>query len=92
MEFGWTTDQIEYREKVRRALDELLPADWDERYVPESYASDLQVEFSRTFCAGLAERGLLTPHWPRAFGGADCTDWYHLILAEEMKSAGEPRG
>ncbi|MEX1147689.1 MAG: acyl-CoA dehydrogenase family protein, partial [Sphingomonadales bacterium] len=68
------------------------PDDWDEKYVPESYASDLQVEFSRDFCAALAERGLLVPHWPREFGGNDGSDWEHFILGEEMKAAGEPRG
>ncbi|PTR12553.1 MULTISPECIES: acyl-CoA dehydrogenase family protein [unclassified Novosphingobium] len=92
MEFAWTKDQIEYRERVRKALDELLPADWDEKYVPESYASDLQVEFSRKFCADLAERGLLMPHWPKEYGGSEAPDWYHFILGEEMKGAGEPRG
>jgi len=92
MEFAWTEDQIQYRDSVRKALDELLPADWDENYVPESYASDLQVEFSRTFCSDLAERGLLMPHWPKEFGGSEAPDWYHFILNEEMKGVGEPRG
>jgi len=92
MEFGWTAEQDEFRERVRAALDELLPADWDEVYVPQSYASDLQVEFSRTFCAGLAERGLLVPHWPKQYGGNDADDWQHFVLGEEMKAAGEPRG
>jgi alkylation response protein AidB-like acyl-CoA dehydrogenase len=92
MEYGWTSGQVEFRERVRLALDELLPADWDEVYVPQSYASDLQVEFSRTFCAQLAERGLLVPHWPKQYGGSDADDWQHFILGEEMKAAGEPRG
>ncbi|GLT02246.1 acyl-CoA dehydrogenase [Sphingobium jiangsuense] len=92
MEFAWTDDQIDFRRRVRQALDELLPGDWDEAYVSESYASDKQVDFSRHFCAALAERGLLTPHWPKEYGGADCPDWYHFILGEEMKAAGEPRG
>jgi alkylation response protein AidB-like acyl-CoA dehydrogenase len=92
MEYGWTNGQVEFRERVRSALDELLPADWDEMYVPQSYASDLQVEFSRTFCAQLAERGLLVPHWPKQYGGNEADDWQHFILGEEMKAAGEPRG
>jgi alkylation response protein AidB-like acyl-CoA dehydrogenase len=92
MEFGWTTEQEDYRRRIREALDELLPDDWDERYVPQSYASDLQVEFSREFCAGLAERGLLVPHWPKEYGGSESSDWAHFILGEEMKAAGEPRG
>ena len=92
MEFGWTPEQEDYRCRVKQALDDLLPSDWDETYVPESYASDLQIEFSREFCAKLAERGLLVPHWPAAFGGSDRPDWDHFILGEEMKAAGEPRG
>jgi alkylation response protein AidB-like acyl-CoA dehydrogenase len=92
VEFGWTTEQEDYRRRVRAALDELLPPDWDEVYVPESYASDLQVEFSRKFCAGLADRGLLVPHWPAEYGGVGAPDWLHFILGEEMKAAGEPRG
>jgi alkylation response protein AidB-like acyl-CoA dehydrogenase len=92
MEFGWTTEQVQYRKRVRAALAELLPPDWDEVYVPQSYASDAQIEFSRTFCAELAKRGLLVPHWPKQYGGNDAEDWEHFILAEEMKAAGEPRG
>lgn len=92
MEFGWTPEQQDFRQRVRHALDELLPADWYETYVPESYASDRNVEFSRKFCAALAERGLLVRHWPREYGGEDGEDWEQFILAEELKAAGEPRG
>ncbi len=92
MEFGWEESQLDYRRRVKQAVDELLPEDWDETYVPESYASDLQIEFSREFCAKLAERGLLVPHWPAEYGGTDSPDWNHFILGEEMKAAGEPRG
>jgi alkylation response protein AidB-like acyl-CoA dehydrogenase len=92
MEFAWTSEQDEYRRRIRDAIDDLLPDDWEERYVPQSYASDLQVEFSRRFCAGLAERGLLVRHWPKDYGGEGGDDWEQFILAEEMKAAGEPRG
>lgn len=92
VEFAWTAEQETYRQRVRAALAELLPPDWEEVYVPQSYASDAQIEFSRTFCAGLAQRGLLVPHWPKQYGGNDGSDWEHFILGEEMKAAGEPRG
>jgi alkylation response protein AidB-like acyl-CoA dehydrogenase len=92
MEFGWTDEHLQYRAHVRAALRELLPSDWDEVYVPQSYASDAQIEFSRHFCAQLAKRGLLVPHWPREYGGNGADDWQHFILGEEMKAAGEPRG
>lgn len=92
MEFRWTDEQADFRSHVRAALQDLLPADWETVYVPQSYASDAQIEFSRMFCAELAQRGLLVPHWPKQYGGNDADDWQHFILGEEMKAAGEPRG
>jgi alkylation response protein AidB-like acyl-CoA dehydrogenase len=92
MEFGWTPQQNDYRQRVRTALDELLPDNWDEFYVQRSYASDEAMDFSRWFCPELAKRGLLVPHWPTEYGGNAGEDWEHFILGEEMKAAGEPRG
>src|SRR5581483_5327894 len=92
MEFGWTREQEDYRKRIRAALDELLPPDWYSKYVPQSYASDDQIAFSREFCPGLAERGLLVRHWPEEYGGGNGEAWEQFILAEEMKAAGEPRG
>ena len=92
MEFAWTERQQEYRRRIRQALDELLPANWYQHYVPQSYASDDQIEFSREFCPQLAERHLLVSHWPEAYGGEGASAWEQFILAEEMKAAGEPRG
>jgi alkylation response protein AidB-like acyl-CoA dehydrogenase len=92
MEFAWSEQHRNYRERIRQALDELLPDDWDETYVPQSYASDAQIAFSREFCPQLAERGLLVSHWPKEYGGENSEVWEQFILAEEMKAAGEPRG
>lgn len=92
MEFEWSQRHRDYRRRVRAALEELLPPDWYENYVPQSYASDKQIAFSREFCPALAERGLLVSHWPSEYGGEDADAWEQFILAEEMKGAGEPRG
>lgn len=92
MEFAWTDDQRAYRERVRGALEELLPADWDSHYVPQGYGSADQIAFSRTFCPQLAERDLLVRHWPEQWGGRSADPWEQFILAEEMKWRGEPRG
>jgi alkylation response protein AidB-like acyl-CoA dehydrogenase len=92
MEFGWTPEQERYRARVQEALDELLPDDWFTRYAPQGNVSDDQIEHSRIFCPGLAERGLLVPHWPKELGGEDGEPWEQFILAEEMNAAGDPRG
>lgn len=91
MDFDWTDEDRAYRTRVREFLKKELPADWREisRHGPGSRE---QTEFSLEFCPKLAASGLLVPHWPSEWGGADRPTWEHFILGEEMWAAGEPRG
>jgi len=91
VDFEWDEEDARYRRELQAFLDACLPEGWEEmsRHGP---GSDAQAEFSRSFCARLAERGWLTQSWPRAYGGADATPWRHAILSEEMWQRGEPRG
>jgi len=91
LDFGWTGDDRDFRGALRAFLAEALPADWAEMS-KEGPGSDAQAAFSREFCARLAERGWLTPHWPVEYGGRGATPWHHAILSEEMWAIGEPRG
>lgn len=90
MRFGWTDEQRAFRQRLRDHLAAHLPPDWEE--MADGPGSDDQTEFSRRFCKGLAEVGLLTPHWPKEWGGQGLDPWSQQILAEEMWMAGEPRG
>lgn len=91
MDFDWTDEDRAFRARVRDFLDRELPSNWAEisRHGP---GSKEQTDFSLEFCPKLAEAGLLVPHWPSAWGGADRPTWEHFILGEEMWAAGEPRG
>ncbi|MFY0634028.1 MAG: acyl-CoA dehydrogenase family protein [Vannielia sp.] len=91
MDFNWTEQDEAHRARIRALIEKELPADWPEiaRHGPGSRE---QTEFSLEFCPKLAEAGLLVPHWPSAWGGADRPAWEHFILGEEMWAAGEPRG
>ncbi|KQS03714.1 acyl-CoA dehydrogenase [Sphingomonas sp. Leaf357] len=91
MEFGWTEEEQAHRRRIRTLLDETLPPDWDEISL-HGPGSDAQTAYSKEFCAILAERGLLVPHWPAEHGGEDSPVWQQFILGEEMWAAGEPRG
>jgi alkylation response protein AidB-like acyl-CoA dehydrogenase len=91
MEFGWSTEEKAHREHVRDVLDRTLPPDWEAISV-HGPGSDEQTAFSRIFCPVLAEEGLLIPHWPKEFGGADEKVWRQFIMAEEVWAVGEPRG
>ena len=91
MEFGWTDAQQSYRKDLRAFLEETLPADWPE-ISSHGVAAPEQIDFSRIFCAQLADAGLLVRHWPAEYGGGDGSAWEHFILGEEMLPIGEPRG
>lgn len=91
MEFGWSTDEMAHRERIRELLDVTLPPDWESLSV-HGPGSRLQTDYSKQFCAKLADEGLLVPHWPQAHGGVDAPVWQQFILGEEMWAAGEPRG
>lgn len=91
MEFGWSSEEVAHRERVREVLADMLPDDWEATAL-HGPGSDAQTDFSHAFCSALHERGLLIPHWPEAFGGRDEGVWRQFIMAEEVWAAGEPRG
>ncbi len=91
MDFEWNPEDQAYRQELRGFLAQILPPDWDE-IAKGGPGSDAQAAFSRSFCRALAERGWLTQHWPKEYGGRDSTPWRHAIVGEEMWMRGEPRG
>jgi alkylation response protein AidB-like acyl-CoA dehydrogenase len=91
VEFAWSEDEARFRQQLVEFLDEALPPEWEE-ISKDGPGGDGQARFSREFAALLAERGWLTQHWPREYGGADASPWRHAILGEEMWARGEPRG
>jgi alkylation response protein AidB-like acyl-CoA dehydrogenase len=91
MEFDWSEDDLAHRLEFREFLRDFLPDDW-EKLSEGGPGSDLQSDFSRKFCKELADRGWLTQHWPKEFGGNDAPPWRHSIIGEECWAIGEPRG
>lgn len=91
MDFDWSDEDLGHRAEFRAFLGEILPSDW-ERISEGGPGSDAQADFSRVFCRALADRGWLTQHWPREFGGSDAPPWRHSIIGEECWAIGEPRG
>jgi len=90
MNFDWEPEQLQFRAVVREFLAANLPDHWEE--IAHGPGSEAQSIFSKQFCGALAAAGLLIPHWPERWGGRDADPWTAFILAEEMWSAGEPRG
>lgn len=91
MNFNWTPEEADFRQRLRDFLSATLPAEW-ERFSQHGPASPALTEYARGFCGKLAADNLLTPHWPVEIGGQGLDPWHQTILAEEMWVAGEPRG
>ena len=83
MEFGWSAEDVEFRQELVEFLDETLPADWDE-LSKGGPGSESQAGFSREFARKLAERGWLTQNWPSEYGGTDATPWRHIIACRSV--------
>jgi len=90
VEFRWSEEDLTYRKEIRAFLDERLMDVWTGPTA--TLGSSENTAFSIGFAGSLAERGWLTPHWPKEHGGRDASAWQHAILGEEMWSIGEPRG
>jgi len=90
VEFDWTEEDLAFRRELQEFLAENLPDGWEEM-AKDGPGSDVQAEFSKSFCPKLAERGWLTQNWPAEYGGSEASAWRHIILGEEMWQVGEPR-
>jgi alkylation response protein AidB-like acyl-CoA dehydrogenase len=91
MDFSWTPNEKDFRQRLKDFLADTLPDDW-ERFSQHGPASPALTQYAEGFCGKLAEQDLLTPHWPVEIGGQGLDPWHQTILAEEMWIAGEPRG
>jgi len=90
VEFGWTDEERAYRREVAALADEWAPG-WRDMPIHRHFGPDERDKVT-AFTHELRDRGLLTPHWPKEYGGSDLSPWMHIILGEELWSIGEPRG
>ena len=90
MDLDWTDEEAAFRAELRGVIAATIRPGWTlhDRDMPE--AAD--VDEVKRFCRVLGEHGLLTPHWPAAYGGRDAGAWEQAIISEETWAVGEPRG
>ncbi|MET0143914.1 MAG: acyl-CoA dehydrogenase family protein [Ilumatobacteraceae bacterium] len=90
MDFDWTAEEVGFRSELLTFIRENVRPDWThhEREMPEPEDREAVL----TFCRAMGERGFLTPHWPKEYGGREASPWEQAIVSEEIWAAGEPRG
>ncbi len=81
MEFKFTPEDDKFRHELRDFVLRELPADWEGggRW-PEEWNWDFTKEMRRK----LAQKGWLTMHWPKAYGGQDASPVRSAIYNEEL--------
>ena len=84
MDFHFTEAQEKLRSDIRAFLAENLPEDFEESPVGTEWSGDRdEYETAREFNKRLAERGWLTAHWPKEYGGS-ATIMEQVVLREEI--------
>ena len=90
MDFGWTDEEVAFRERVTSFLDE----NWARRGLnggatsEEGDRDDGERDFSRV----LADHGWLTFAWPKEYGGEAASHMAQMIFKEEATIRGAPTG
>lgn len=86
MDFEFSEEDKKFQKEVREFMKAELPADWPgvpwmgepAKETPES------LDFARNFTKKMRDKGWLTMHWPKQYGGEDAPISKRIILAEEV--------
>lgn len=84
MEFSWTDEQEQLRTEVREFLSRELPPSQEEGALSAEWDSSERFEWAVSFNKKLADRGWLTAHWPKQYGGGGMSILEQLVLREEL--------
>ena len=83
MDFAWSPEQMELRERARKVATEAV-----ERY---GRHNDSWINgYSKDFAQEMAAHGWIGMTWPTEFGGGGQPDINRLIVGEELIAAGAP--
>ncbi len=91
MDFGFTEEEEKFRREVREFLERECTEEFQAEYeeTGERWGREgVCMEITRK----LADRGWLTLHWPKEYGGGGASIIYQFILNEEIGYAGVPTG
>ena len=92
MDFDLTAAEEQFRDELRRFLDEQLPNDWETRSFTEGADSPQREALAREVTQALADRSWLAMAWPEQYGGLDATHMQQMIYNEETSYRAMPGG
>ncbi|HET9200713.1 MAG TPA: acyl-CoA dehydrogenase family protein [Dehalococcoidia bacterium] len=84
MQFRFSPEDEAFRSEVQTFLKE----NWGDEPDDDSDEGMAAIDRRKAFEKKMAAEGLLTMHWPRAYGGRDASRMQQLIMREEMARVG----
>lgn len=85
MDFTFNEEDMKFRQEVRDFMKKELPEDWPGiPWIGEPAKETAEaLTFARNFTEKMREKGWLTMHWPKKYGGEDASVSKRMILAWE---------
>ncbi len=92
MNFAFTPEEAAFRKEVAEFLEKEAPPEYRESRVTffDMSSHEDWIETHRKIAEKLGERGWISMHWPREYGGQDASPFYRLILREELSRYHSP--
>jgi alkylation response protein AidB-like acyl-CoA dehydrogenase len=90
MEFGIDPADEVFRSEVRTYIRDKMREIFPDRQATGREWTSYNREESRLWTRAMSEKGLLVPHWPAEWGGANWRPNWRRILAEELAVAEAP--
>jgi alkylation response protein AidB-like acyl-CoA dehydrogenase len=86
LDFAFTAEEEAFRKEVAEFLEKEVPAEYREKRVTFFDMSSIEdwIQVHRRMAERLGERGWISMHWPREYGGRDASPFHRLILREEL--------
>ena len=92
MDFKFSPEEEAFRKEVAAFLEKEAPREYREKRVTffDMSGQPDWIQQHRRMAERLGEKGWLTMHWPREYGGQDKSPFYRLILREELSRYHSP--
>lgn len=87
MDLNLSTDEIKFRDELRRWLSANAPTDWDER---REESMESRFEYLKRWQRKLYEGGWAGISWPKEYGGRGASLMEQVIFWQEMALASAP--
>jgi alkylation response protein AidB-like acyl-CoA dehydrogenase len=86
VDFAFTPEEEAFRREVAEFLEKEVPPEYRKKrltFFDMSAQSDW-IQVHRSMAEKLGERGWISMHWPKEYGGQDASPFHRLILREEL--------